>query len=415
MKKDLTMFGYVLRFAAVFVVATLLAACGKQNSSGPQMAAVNKHPADWVTSHRIAYRQTPDLCRGCHGIDLKGGVTKIGCSTDSCHLGNHPPRNVIHPVPFKGTAELNKAHGALAKIDLIICQDCHGELGATGGSGAGSNPRFTKSIGSLATGCEASGCHLANMAHPKPWKGHRDSDNIVNACALCHGATFAGGSGPACSTCHKQLTAGAVPAAGQCTSCHSNPPNGAAAPNRSGSHAVHLALGGMSGNCAACHTGGGSGATNHGTAASAIVGFATNFNAISGPAAYIAATGCANVTCHGGKQSPVWGGALDIPTGCTACHQFDTLEYTSYKSGKHAKHMTINGVGGAISCTDCHDMTSDPKHFKDVTTKVFETLPSSTVRSFYNATLQSCTVTLPLPSGIQFTGCHSDTRSWILP
>jgi predicted CxxxxCH...CXXCH cytochrome family protein len=420
MKNDLTMFGYVIRLAAVLVAVTFLAGCGKSNDAGLQLSAVNKHPADWLTAHRSAYMKTPDVCRSCHGTDLNGGVTKIDCSNQvglgQCHAGGHPPRQVAHPLPFKAPAVPAALHGSEAKKDLIICQDCHGEPNATTGeSGAGSNPRFNKTIGSLPSGCELSGCHLINMAHPKPWKGHKEAGNTANACALCHGATFAGGSGPACTTCHTQLLAGIVPVAGQCTSCHGNPPNGTVTPNRAGSHAVHLALGGMSGNCAACHTGGGSVAANHGTVSHATVAFATTLNANLGAATYVAATGCVNVACHGGKQTPVWGGSLD---SCTGCHQAGTQagtpEYISYFSGKHDKHMnfSISGTGGVITCTDCHDMTSDSKHFKDVTTKAFETLPSTTLRSFYNATQQSCTITSPLPPGVQFTGCHSGTRSW---
>jgi len=424
MKKDLTMFGYVLRFAAVFVIATLLAACGKSNSAGPQMSTENKHPADWGSAHRVAYRQTPDLCRGCHGIDLKGGVTNIDCFNQAglgqCHAGTppHGPRQVAHALPFTDPA----LHGTMAKKDLIFCQDCHGEPGATGGSGAGSNPRFTKPIGSLATGCEATGCHPANMVHPpKPWKGHRDSGNLRNACALCHGASLEGSvdiNSPACNKCHTQLIAGAgsVPVAGQCVSCHGNPPN-------TGSHVVHLALGGMSGNCIACHAGKGTGTPNHGTGTVVPLTIASNFNTNSGASYDVTAKTCANVSCHGGQTTPVWGGSLDVVNNCETCHkQAPATGYISYKPGSHSYHIVDKG----IPCWHCHDLSVmgvPSMHFKDVTTNstnssaFFETLPSSTLyKEFinYNATQSSCTIDgNKTPAGVATNFCHPGlVRIW---
>ncbi|HIJ96645.1 MAG TPA: CxxxxCH/CxxCH domain-containing protein [Desulfuromonadales bacterium] len=403
MKKDLTMFGYVLRCAAILVVSTFLTACGKSNDAGVQLSAVNKHPADWLTAHRAAYITTPDVCRSCHGTDLKGGVTKIDCFNQAglgqCHAGGHPPRQLAHQLPFKAPA----LHGTEAKKDLIICQDCHGAAG-----GAGSNPRFIKAIGSLATGCEASGCHLANMAHPKPWKTHNTAGNLANACALCHGALYEGSvsiGAPACNTCHKKLLSGTVPVAGQCVSCHGNPPNGAATPNRAGSHAAHMALGGMSGNCAVCHTGKGTGTTNHGSGTAVPLTFASNFSANSGAASYdVASAKCANVSCHGGQATPVWGSSFDVLSNCTACHASGTAEYNSYNSGKHTYHLSRG-----IVCRDCHDMTSPSNHFKDVSTKLLDTLPSSTLYSFitYDTVQKSCMVNGTAPSaGVQISVCH---------
>jgi predicted CxxxxCH...CXXCH cytochrome family protein len=247
------------------------------------------------------------------------------------------------------------------------------------------------------------------MAHPKPWKTHSSAGNLANACALCHGATFAGGVGPACKSCHTQLAPGTNPAPGQCVSCHGNPPNGTTAPNIAGAHANHLALAGMSGNCTACHTGGGSGTANHG--ATLTLAFASNFNANSGLPAYNGTTStCTNISCHGGRTTPAWSGTLNVLTSCTACHQSGTAEYIGYHSGQHATHV----VDQRINCTDCHDMTDNSRHFGNVTTKLFETLPSATLRSYltYNVANQSCTVQLPVPSVVQFTGCHTGTRSW---
>ena len=391
------------RIFFVSAACCALFACGKANDQAPALSSVNKHPDTWLTGHRIAYRQNSDQCRGCHGNELLGGITKIGCSTDSCHSGNHPPRDIIHPVPFKGTADLNKAHGGMAKKDLTICQDCHGTPG-----GGSTPPRFNLVYGSLPAGCESSGCHLVNMAHPKPWQTHSSSGNQANACALCHGANFEGSAAsgaPSCKSCHTGLVAGVIPVAGQCVSCHGNPPNGTVTPNRAGSHAAHLTLPEMSGNCAACHAGGGSGAATHGTALTLAI--APGFSANSGAAASNGTT-CSNISCHGGGlPTPAWGSSIDVSTACTICHKAGTPEDLSNNSGSHAKHSGING----ITCVNCHDMTNRAAHFKNVTTKGFETLPSSTLRSYLNYDAQkSCTVTNPTP----FTGCHSDKKSWVV-
>ena len=387
-----------IRILCVTVVCGFILACGKANEKAPALGSSGKHPDTWLAGHRAAYQQNRDQCRECHGIDLNGGITKVDCfnqgALGSCHANGHGPRPVIHPVPFKDPA----LHGAMARTDLTVCQDCHGTSG-----GAGSNPRFNLTYGSLPTGCEASGCHSPNMAHPKPWGSHGSAGNQKNSCVLCHGADFEGSpaiSAPSCKNCHIQLTAGFAPVQGQCTSCHGNPPDGSATPNRAGSHAVHLALSGMSGNCAACHTGGGSGAASHGTLASPTLAFASAFS----PAAFNGTT-CTSVSCHGGQTTPLWnGGVLDV-ANCTSCHQPGTANYTSYNSGQHALHLAING----IACIDCHDVTSKAIHFKNVTTKVFETSPSTTIRSNLNYTPQkSCTVTSPSP----FTGCHSDKKDW---
>ena len=383
---------------------TLITGCGKVNENAPSLSATEKHPADWVTTHRGEYLKHPDQCRSCHGNELTGGITKIDCfnqaKSGQCHADGHGPRQIGHTLPFKDPA----LHGTMAKADLLVCQACHAASG-----GAGSNPSFSKTIGTLTAGCESSGCHMVNMAHPKPWRNHGSAGNQANACALCHGASFEGSlsiGSPSCRSCHKLLAAGVLPALGQCVSCHGNPPNGTTASNRIGSHTVHLGLSAMSGNCIACHTGGGNGTTNH--SSTLTLTFATIFNANSGSATFNGTT-CANISCHGGRTTPVWGGSLDVSANCTSCHQAGTTEYTSYNSGRHSDHRTKG-----VACNDCHDMTNTSAHFGNVTTKAFETPPYTTLRSYlrYDRINQSCSVSSPPPQGVQFTSCHGGTEIW---
>ena len=392
------------RIFFVSAACCALFACGKANDQAPALSSVNKHPDTWLTEHRVAYRQKPDSCRECHGPDLLGGVTKIGCSTNSCHSGNHPPRDIIHPIPFKGTTDLNKAHGAMAKKDLTICQACHGKAG-----GAGSNPRFNLVFGSLSAGCESSGCHNLNMAHPKPWQTHASSGNQPNSCALCHGANFEGSAAsgaPSCKSCHSLLTGIQLPVVKACDSCHGNSTI-SNIPSFNGSHAKHLALPELKNNCAACHSGGGSDSNVHLTYNSnrtVVVGILAAFTAKNGGAPSINASTkmCSNVICHGGQTTPAWGGVV---AGCLSCHSSNVGQYNSFLSGKHLYHVNTQ----QLACTDCHDMTklAAPTHFSNLSSSTMNQSSASTLRSYVNYTKPSCSPAV----GNQVGVCHG-TRVW---
>lgn len=406
------------RYACVGFLCLALFGCGKANELAPSVSAVGQHAANWLVDHRAAYQKSPDQCAQCHGADLKGGISKVDCfnqgNLSTCHAGGHGPRRVPHALPFTDPA----LHGSAAKQNLVDCQVCH----ATSG-GAGSNPRFNLPVGSLSTGCEAAGCHNRNnpslpepnAAHPVPWPGHNSAGNQLNACALCHGADFggtaSGGVGPACRNCHTALAAGTIPVAGSCVSCHGVPPG-------TGSHAVHLALTGVS--CASCHTGGGSGSANHGKG-TVTLAFEPGVNAKSGTAIVGSTRSCGAVICHGGIVTPVWGstGSINVATNCRACHTDGTAtpgnppQYNSFRSGQHALHL--NSIG--LACTDCHDMTvtaQGASHLGALLTTSFELAPSATMRSYlsYNVAQQSCMPPGIAPAGNTIGACHSDRKSW---
>lgn len=384
-----------------------LFACGKANDKAPALGSNNSHPAGWRAGHRSVYRQNPDQCRECHGTDLKGGLTKVDCFNQAglgqCHAGGHGPRSIIHVVPFTDPA----LHGAMARKDLTICQDCHGTVGS-----AGSNPSFNLVFGSLPAGCASSGCHNQNagLGHPKPWNTHASAGNQANACALCHGANFGGGSGPACSSCHKQLVATTIPVSGQCISCHGYPPNGSVSPNVAGSHAVHLALPEVHDNCAVCHSGGGIGSAIHRTYSSnrpVMVGVVTVFSAKTGAPLFNASSRtCSNVRCHGGQTSPVWGSSLT--SSCVSCHAAGATQYNSYNSGKHVDH-----IANGLACTDCHDSTAlAPGHFSNLSSSAINQKASGTLRGYlnYNPTTPTCSPQA-IPAGNQVGVCHANLSS----
>jgi predicted CxxxxCH...CXXCH cytochrome family protein len=422
-----------LRTAAVIATAVLLWGCGTANNDAPSLSQSGRHPDGWVAfnggNHRAAYRATPDQCPQCHGKDFlqrgsKGGVAGVSCSSTSfngliCHANGHVPRQPPHPLPFTNPA----LHGPAAKQDLVFCMGCH----ASTPGGAGSNPRFNAKIGALLNGCED--CHNIYAAHPStpqpdsaPWRGtvtHRDARNLINACALCHGADLdgIGGVGPACSICH---TAASPLSAQNCTSCHGNPPSGNAFPNISGNHRVHNALNGVAGTCATCHGGAGIGSPRHFNQA-VDVEVSAAYNAKSGTASFDPATStCTSISCHGALTTPDWRtGRIDVNSQCFFCHRSRALQqpeqFNSYFSGKHDFH--VGGLG--LICIDCHDSGKLALgHFSNLNTPAFEQAPATTIRDVVHYSGGSCT---PVNATGNFSvtfSCHPApplTRVWATP
>jgi predicted CxxxxCH...CXXCH cytochrome family protein len=398
----------LIKLAFLMAASFALSGCGTANDQAPALTSSNTHPGDWRSAHRSAYRQNPASCTECHGKEMKGGITKVDCfnqgAIGSCHANGHGPRTITHPLPFKDPT----LHGKEAKKDLTICQDCHGATGS-----AGSNPLFNLTIGTLPNGCESAGCHAAKTAHPKPWNAHATAGDQANACKLCHGANFEGGSGPSCKSCHTRLTGVEQPISGTCTSCHGNPPNGFSAPNRAGSHAVHLALPELKKNCAACHNGAGAGTAVHlrySGNRSAVVGIRAAFTAKAGgaPSYNAAAKTCANVKCHGGQTTPAWG-AIITANVCSSCHASGTAQFNSYTSGKHRLHV----IDQRLACTECHDMTNRvaPTHFSNLSSSALNQTPARTLKSYINYSKQSCSTGAVSPEN-QLVVCHPGTRMW---
>lgn len=391
------------RMLCVTAVCCALFGCSTANDQAPALDSSGKHPDSWLAGHRSAYQKNGDQCRECHGLDLNGGITKVDCfnqgGVGQCHAGGHGPRAIVHAIPFADPV----LHGAMARTDLTICRDCHGTAG-----GAGSNPRFNNTYRTLPAGCESSGCHIPKTAHPKPWNTHGSAGNQPNACALCHGANYEGGSGPSCRNCHTRLTGVQLPTAGACVSCHGNPPDGSTVHNRAGSHGVHLALPELSNNCNVCHTGGGSGSAIHSVFKNrtAVVTLLTAFSAKSGTAAFSSSEQfCSNIICHGGQTTPSWGG--HATAGCLSCHSSGTGQYNSFNSGEHIRHI----VDEHLACTDCHDTAQlAPGHFSNFSSPAMNQPGANTLRSYLNYTQQTCSPAV-VPAGNQVGVCHGG-KSW---
>ena len=162
------------------------------------------------------------------------------------------------------------------------------------------------------------------------------------------------------------------PYAGACDSCHGQPPSGNVFPDTAGSHGVHTALNGLNSNCAACHS---DAAHND----QIDRGIATVWSAKSGTATGNSDNTCSNISCHGGRTTPVWdGGSIDVDTRCSSCHSYGTGQYNGYYSGEHNKHVRDKG----FSCSTCHDANRLRNgHFTNLETRTFEQAPSATIKS----------------------------------
>lgn len=247
---------------------------------------------------------------------------------------------------------------------------------------------------------ECAGCHGNLASTNKPGRTATQTQNAITA-------NLGGMGGIILTTAELQAIADALatvtppPAPGpdysDCTACHRQPPNGSAAPNRAGAHAVHSALPGVGTTCSVCHTG----AAHNGWVD---LGFPAAYNTKTGAAADNpnGTATCTNISCHGGKTTPDWStGIINVNTQCTSCHAYGTTQYNSYASGKHSK-----SDHSREACTVCHNTTSlASSHFSRLNTTALEGPASATIGggstrvSSYNAGTKTC-----MPS------CHGSER-----
>lgn len=247
--------------------------------------------------------------------------------------------------------------------------------------------------------------------HSSDWMlAHKSSARAdVESCAECHGENYDGGvsrvscmSAAAVSgfSCHATS-----PVANQtgCISCHGNGPFGTTAPNRKNAHTKHTALAGIG--CDICHLNAGYGTASHAKAnaaggiSRATVSLTTYSSAHAAGSAstfgYTANAGaiggtCSQVSCHGGKVTPDWIGAIDLTSyaDCIKCHEPRTTgvvsQYNDYYSGSHPVRgnlHTYHIVTLSAKCTDCHNigiLTNYQKHFGGLATKTL-TSPEKTI------------------------------------
>lgn len=291
--------------------------------------------------------------------------------------------------------------------------------------------------------------------HPAGWAASHKAAAVANldSCAECHGESFDGGiAGVSCMspaaisgmTCH--ATSAADNPVG-CVSCHgglTSGPFGAAKPNTKAAHAKHVALLGT-GSCNVCHNNAGSGTANHAkVSASGGISRATValslYSTSGGVFGYDSTTTtCASVSCHGGKETPLWTDTIGITandnTVCDKCHAFGTGQFNSYNSGSysgttpatnlHFSHLNRTaGAGGPAKCTDCHNiskLTDYQSHFSGIAAKNMPS-PDKTVGNEGGASPTKITTYTSKTCTTNADGCHKTNlilpniipaRSWV--
>jgi len=379
----------LMKMVSIPLVLTALFACSNSNDSasavidGAGRHVVGAGYVNWVQQHWVEYRKLNGgssavsgntSCSECHGVDLAGGAVRVSCFSPSFSLDG---------------------------VNL----SCHANGDHTLGHPS-----------SWIDPASGTGFHAASTFNGSVVRG---STTLAQACGLCH-ATAANGvsidSAPSCLStdpsfgiaCH--VTSPAVTSSG-CTSCHGGPPNGpsgAAAPNRAGAHAAHLALGV---GCRACHRGAGTGTDKHAVGVGlAFLNLSTGLQAQTGSFAY-AGGRCSGVACHGGQQSPNWrtGETIDVAQDCTSCHeplnqalpQYNAY-FSGFKFGENLHLFHLNGPDGfTITCTTCHNPDLLTSHFVGLATPAFEGVAATTLASFvnYEPATGACTVS-----------CHFDVN-----
>ncbi|MGA6994272.1 MAG: CxxxxCH/CxxCH domain-containing protein [Candidatus Deferrimicrobiaceae bacterium] len=374
--------------------------------------------ADWVVSppaaqnHGVAAKKAPGSsgfasCQICHASDFTGGGAGVSCFL--CHTPPHPDDWRLFDV-YK--------HTDTDQANAPVCAQCHLN-GNNSPIGAPSPP----APAGTSPGCfNNTLCHGTDTTHAVPFLAHTGvtedtfNDPFPDGCSACHAITGVSPSSvaPLCTVCHQ---GGSPLTSLDCTSCHGDPPSGAAYPDVAGQHAVHGALPGVV-ECNPCHNGLDADTPEHYDRANARSGNDAlrvppgdvaflGYDAQSGTASFNATNRtCSNVICHGGQATPDWqtatADAIDVPNACPSCHVSGTTQYNSYYSGRHDRHITVFGLS-AETCKLCHDeaMVNVTGHFQNLATPTFEQRPIETILPDvrYNGT--SCD---PNKGGL--TGCH---------
>ena len=179
----------------------LMTACGTstENNKTVYNASKGNHAVDWKWAGHAAEAQNDlNVCKGCHGQDLSGGVAAVNCS--SCHvngIGTMTGCVSCHAVPPSGTATPNRrgahtVHEALVNI-TGICGTCH----ANAGSGTNKHANGTLEVNFL------------SLYNAKSGTAVRNADDTCSNVS-CHG----GQTTPVWNI-------GMLDVNNDCTSCHS--------------------------------------------------------------------------------------------------------------------------------------------------------------------------------------------------
>jgi hypothetical protein len=292
--------------------------------------AAGAHPTNWIETDTFtnSYRSThinagnrSSSCAICHDYTQGRTAPNPGAPscfstqffnadgiTSSCHSGGGGAPS--HALPYT-TPE---SHGTNAKVDLVACQQCHGNPGTTQFNG-----------GTASTSCSTASCHPAAGAHPTNWQGSND-----NTATYISSHRTSGNRSTTCSVCHDYS-------------------QGRTAPNPSAPSCYSAQFTNANGSATGCHQGGGG----------------INFHALPytapishGPNAKADLTACQQ--CHGTPGTILFNGGT-ASTGCSSCHPdagahpTNWLERNTATNGYRSSHTNVSDNNSG--CAICHDYT----------------------------------------------------------
>ena len=183
----------------IMVVFTL-SGCADNNSQATFEATTGKHTNDAtlrIAGHSTVAKKTDETCKECHGEDLKGGISKVNCTTQ-CHLES---ADKVHKSAWGSFTYIN--HKETTDPSRCANASCHAKGGAADKKDC------------------ATACHIGDATNKHGWgtsaaiySGHKAyvEANKDTTCAniACHGVNLDGAiqanglpaTGPACDSCH---------------------------------------------------------------------------------------------------------------------------------------------------------------------------------------------------------------------
>ncbi len=222
----------ILRAVILMAALAALVACSNSNSNAPQLDSTGKHPANWVALHGEAAAVSTSSCTQCHGTDLAGGITRVGCFSTpqtslygfvchavspaanpgcgSCH--NTPPDSLQPACAIAPNRHF--AHDTHLALADVTCDYCHFDAGF-----GTANHAKAGASGGIA-GATVSFLNVSSLSAKTTRPGSPGYDAAGGVCSnvICHGGkptpSFRTGSinvDTDCLTCHEQGTAPQTP------------------------------------------------------------------------------------------------------------------------------------------------------------------------------------------------------------
>ncbi|HEY3446775.1 MAG TPA: CxxxxCH/CxxCH domain-containing protein [Myxococcales bacterium] len=349
------------------------------------------HPAGWVNAHGAEAMKNFASCKPCHGSDLSGGSSGVGCN--KCHDGWQTNCTFCHggkdsqtgapPVDTHGksattevTVGAHSSHLADSEIrKALACNDCHVVPTDALSAGHVDGPTATLAFGTLAkmlgenpswdrtaAKCSSVYCHGASLA---AWGGTNKMpqwtkvDGTQAACGTCHGAPPPAPhpQNASCNECHAMtvLASGKIDVAG---GKHID-----GILEVTGAHSAGWAVGSTHGpqaeanisTCQFCHGQDLNGAAPAPSCNQCHNGFRTNCT-----------------FCHGGTDNQT-GAPPETVAGLTAT--------TERAVGAHSAHVgALSKLAKPIGCNECHAVPTDaltPGHMDNAVTLSFGTIAKS--------------------------------------